>query len=89
MSQACVVYRCSKQPEMYVYLRPDLSEADLPPALAARTGRLTPVMNLELSPERRLARVDVARVIDQLAGPGYFLQMPPNGIVQAWMNDAD
>ena len=89
MPQACVVYRCSKQPEMYVYLRPDLGAADLPPALAERTGRLTRVMELELSPERRLARVDVNRVIEQLAGPGYFLQMPPNGIVHAWMNDAD
>lgn len=80
---ACVVYRCSKQPEMYLYLRAGLEPDALPEALRTRTGRLTRVMELQLSADRPLARVDVQRVIEQLQGPGFFLQMPPNGHVQA------
>ncbi len=80
---ACVIYRCSKQQEMYLYLRADLAPETVPEALRARMGTLTRVMALELAPERRLARVDVRRVIEQLAEPGYFLQMPPNGHMQA------
>ncbi len=81
MSEAinCVVYRCRRQPEMYLYLRADLDpEGDtLPAGLRERTGRLEEVMRLELHPQRRLARVDVARVLAALADSGWFLQLPP------------
>lgn len=82
----CVVYRCSKQQDMYVYLRADLTPADLPEPLLARTGSLSQVMLLELRPERRLARVDVLRVIQELGSTGYFLQLPPKGAVNAKLN---
>ncbi|WP_428310809.1 YcgL domain-containing protein [Hydrocarboniphaga sp.] len=82
----CVVYRCSKQQDMYVYLRADLLPADLPAALRARTGSLSQVMLLELTPQKKLARVDVQRVMAELAGPGYYLQLPPNGLVEAYVN---
>jgi uncharacterized protein YcgL (UPF0745 family) len=83
---ACVVYRCSQQQDMYVYLRADLKPADVPEALRSRTGALTAVMNLDLHPQRRLARVDVLRVIEALTTTGYFLQLPPNGAVNAKLN---
>lgn len=86
---ACVVYRCSKQQEMYLYLRAGLAPETLPEPLLVRTGRLTEVMQIELSPQRRLARVDVNRVIEQLAGPGFYLQMPPNGQIQAQLNEGE
>ena len=60
---ACIVYRCGKQDEMYLYLRADLKLDDIPEPLRQRTGRLTEVMRLHLTPERKLARVDVLRVI--------------------------
>jgi uncharacterized protein len=85
----CVVYRCSRQDEMYLYLRADLRGDDIPEALRQRAGRLTEVMRLQLDPTRRLARVDVLHVIEQLRTQGWFLQMPPDGRVQAWLNDAD
>jgi len=85
-SLSCVVYRCSQQQDMYVYLRADLTPADVPEALRARMGALSPVMNLELHPQRRLARVDVLRVIEALTGTGYFLQLPPNGAVNPKLN---
>lgn len=89
MTVECRIYRCARQPEMYLYVRDGLKSEQLPEALLARTGRLTEVMSLKLSPERKLARVDVNKVIEQLQGPGYFLQMPPPEIINAHLHFGD
>ena len=86
---ACVVYRCSKQDEMYLYLRPDMKPEQLPEALRQRTGRLTQVMELDLGSGRKLARVDRERVIEKLGDPGYYLQMPPQGHLKAHLYEGD
>lgn len=74
----CAVYRCSKQVEMYLYLRPDLKPESLPAELLKRMGQLTHVMDIDLS-QRKLARVDAAKVAEKLGESGYYIQMPPNG----------
>lgn len=89
MNTECVVYRCSKQDQMYLYLRAGLDPSALPEALRQRAGRFTEVMQLTLSPERKLARVDVTRVMQRLQTEGWFLQMPPEGQIRAKMNDSD
>ena len=85
----CVVYRCAKQPELYLYLRAGLATESLPAPLLARTGRLTQVMRLGLTPTRKLARVDVKNVMERLVAEGFYLQLPPQGLVAAFLNDAD
>ncbi len=86
---ACIVYRCSRQDEMYLYLRADLNPAHVPEALLQRAGRLAEIMRLQLTSERKLARVDVQQVIARLQSDGWFLQMPPDGRIRADLNDAD
>lgn len=89
MNTDCIVYRCARQAEMYLYLRADLPLDTLPPALRQRTGALTEVMRLALNPQRRLARVETARVLEQLAGNGWYLQLPPDGNMQAHLHFGD
>jgi uncharacterized protein len=89
MSLDCVVYRCARQPELYLYLRAGLAPAELPEALRRRTGALTQVMALSLSPTRKLARVDAARVIAALERDGYYLQLPPDGLVAGHLQFGD
>ena len=89
MKTDCLIYRCSKQPEMYLYVRADLPPAELPEALRQRAGRLTEVMRLELSQQRKLARVDVIRVIERLQAEGWYLQLPPEGLVHGHLDDGD
>ena len=89
MSLSCVIYRCSKQAEMYLYLRAGFKPEDLPPPLLQRTGRLTQVMQLELTPGRKLARVDATRVAEQLRDPGYYLQLPPDGHINGHLYFGD
>lgn len=86
---SCRVLRCSKQAEMYIYLRADLGEDDIPAALRERAGRLSEVMRLELSPQRRLARVDVRQLIRQLQRDGVYLQLPPAGRIQTELYAGD
>ena len=89
MSTECRVYRCSKQDEMYLYVREGLATETLPEALLRRTGRLTEVMKLKLDGQRKLARVDADKVAQQLAAQGFYLQMPPDGIVKANLHFGD
>lgn len=65
---------------MYVYLHADKTTDDLPPELLARVKPLTHVMDLALDTGRKLARVDVNKVMRALEEKGYFLQMPPDSI---------
>ncbi len=72
-----MVYRSDKKAETYLYLSDGLDFADLPEDLQQRFGVPALVMRLELSAERKLARVDVVRVLESLAQQGFYLQLPP------------
>lgn len=85
----CLIYRCARQAEMYLYLRDGLDPAELPAPLLQRAGLLTEVMQLDLHPTRRLARVDTQAVLTQLAERGWFLQLPPDGLVAAHLYFGD
>ncbi|MBI2382471.1 MAG: YcgL domain-containing protein [Gammaproteobacteria bacterium] len=89
MTTDCLIYRCSKQDEMYLYVRAGVAVESLPPALRQLTGRLTQVMALSLGPQRKLARADVQKVMQQLESDGYYLQMPPEGHIKAHLDFGD
>ena len=74
----CWIYRSSRKDEMYLYLAREDAFDEIPGALMKQFGRPLPVMELELHPERKLAREDVGKVIGNLQSLGYHLQMPPN-----------
>lgn len=77
MQRLVQVYRSSSQQEMYLYVDKANGLVDIPEPLMARFGEPEPVMLLLLTPERKLARVDVAEVLDKIQEQGFFLQMPP------------
>lgn len=74
----CFIYKSLKNNEMYLYLdkRDDFSA--VPEALLQNLGRLAFVMELQLSPQRKLARADVGKVIKNIQSKGFFIQMPPS-----------
>jgi uncharacterized protein YcgL (UPF0745 family) len=73
----CNVYRSDKKAETYLYLSEGLDFSELPEELQQRFGTPALVMRLELSAEKKLARVDVVRVLESLAQQGFYLQLPP------------
>ena len=74
----CLVYRSSRYPDMYLYLAEPPEDIELPPAVRERVGRLEFALAFELTPERRLARADAARVLADIEGQGFYLQLPPS-----------
>ena len=73
----CKVYRSEKKAETYLYLADNLPFDELPEELRNHFGEATFVLSLELSENRKLARVDVTRVLESLKEAGYYLQLPP------------
>lgn len=93
----CIIFRCSKKQEMYLYVPyqadEDLLLQHLPADLEKLTGRLEKVMELELTPERRLARAKVEDVLAAIRQTGFYLQMPPHDVLRRddsmLMDDSD
>lgn len=81
----CIIFRCSKKDEMYLYLPYQDDEEkvlnDVSDDLLKLTGKLDKVMELELTLDRKLARADVDEVITSLNEKSYYLQMPPNDLL--------
>ena len=73
----CSVYRSAKKEGMYLYVRRGSDLADLPQALMKAFGVPGHAMDLLLTAEKKLARVEAATVMAQIRAQGFFLQMPP------------
>jgi uncharacterized protein YcgL (UPF0745 family) len=71
------VYKSLRKADTFVYLAARDGADALPADVRAQLGGLEFVLEVELTPERRLARVDAAKVRDALAERGFFIQMPP------------
>jgi len=84
----CTVYKGSRERELYVYVARERGLDAVPADLVARMGKITEVMTLMLTPAKKLARVDAARVLHEIRERGYYLQLPPE-ITGAALGDAD
>ena len=73
----CWIYKGSTRQETYLFLPDENDTARVPAALLNQLGTLEFVMELSLSPERRLAHANPVAVMDALAQRGYYLQLPP------------
>jgi len=73
----CWIYKSRRRAETYLFLGEPDDTSRVPPELLAAMGALELVMQLELDPERRLARADPRKVMHELEHRGYYLQLPP------------
>ena len=78
------VYRSNRKSDTYLYLAKRDDFEVVPVALRDSLGSLVHVMDLELTPTRKLALADPQQVRKQLAEVGYYLQYQPGttGLVQ-------
>ena len=72
------VYKSLKKADAYVSLAARDDFACLPPPLVAQLGALQFVLEVALTPERRLAQADPQAVRANLAARGFHLQLPPS-----------
>ena len=77
MSVICQIFRSRREEGMYLFVKKDEGLARVPEVLLQKFGTPEPAMVLLLTPEKKLARTDVVRVMAALNEPGYYLQLPP------------
>ena len=73
----CDIYRSPKKPELYLYVPKLKGLDDVPEQLLTMFGKPELAFSLLLTPERKLAKEDTAKVMESLQENGYFLQLPP------------
>lgn len=71
------VYKSQRKADTYVYLANRDDFARLPEPLRSRLGELVFVLDVVLTPDRKLARADVRTVRENLAAYGFHVQLPP------------
>lgn len=71
------VYKSLRKAGTFVYLAVRDDFARLPEPLRGQLGPLAFVLDVTLTPERRLAREDVAVVRQNLSTRGFHVQFPP------------
>ena len=72
------VYKSSHTSEMYLYVLKQEQFSKVPDTLKQVFGQEKHVMDLLLTPEKKLARVETEAVIKALEETGFYLQMPPS-----------
>lgn len=73
----CFIYKSLKKDDLYLYLSQKDDFSIMPDELFKSFGQLAFVMELQLTPERKLAKEDAGKVIASLKSKGFFIQMPP------------
>ncbi len=71
------IYKSSKTLGAYLYLPKKKAFEEIPEALQEIFGRPVLVMDMLLTPEKKLAMADAKKVLSELAEKGFYLQMPP------------
>lgn len=86
------VYKSQRRADTYVYLAARDDFERLPESLRTQLGPLTFVLDVALTPDRKLAREDAATVRQNLAARGFHLQFPPSAahdpMSEDWSTDA-
>ena len=63
---------------MYLYVDHQEDLDRIPEPLLQRFGKPKLAMTLALSLDKKLARADVAKVLEAIREQGYYLQLPPS-----------
>jgi len=73
----CDIYKSPKKDGAYLFVDRKQALDGLPAELLDLFGKPVKSMTLALTPEKKLARVDISKVIKALGEKGYYLQLPP------------
>lgn len=74
------VFESTKKEGLYAYVKRDVGLDALPEDLRKRFGAGRHSMDMVLTPEKKLARMDGATLIKHLEEDGYYLQLPAHEV---------
>lgn len=73
----CQIYRSSKKPGAYLYVSKTKGLECLPEPLLELFGAPQEAFTMLLTADKKLANADAKKVLSELVGKGYYLQLPP------------
>src|SRR3569623_1498554 len=76
-SRACAIYKSLKKPDNYLYVEKQGDFSKVPAPLLQLLGTLEWVMDIDISPDSKLARAAAAQQCRQLEELKNNLQLPP------------
>jgi uncharacterized protein YcgL (UPF0745 family) len=82
MQCLCEIYKSKKQEELYLYIDKAAGFERVPQELLDKINCDKAIMTLLLTPERKLSRADVSKVLSDIEVKGYYLQLPPTEFVK-------
>ena len=74
------IYRSTKEADLYLYVDSTDDLTRVPEELLRRFGKAELAMTLPLTPERKLARANAAKVLKAVKEQGFYLQLPPGSL---------
>ncbi|SEA34678.1 YcgL domain-containing protein [Microbulbifer marinus] len=77
MKVLCDIYRSPRKEEMYLYVDKREGTVRVPENLLELFGKPQHVTTMLVTPDKRLARADANKVLNEIRERGYYLQMPP------------
>ncbi|MCK5394455.1 MAG: YcgL domain-containing protein [Gammaproteobacteria bacterium] len=81
----CYIYRCNLKPDMYIYLAEEDNFENVPREIYNTLGIVEFSMELDISPDTKLAKEDTTAVLNNLKEHGFHLQLPSDESVEAIM----
>ena len=80
------IYRCSRKPDMYIYLAEEDDFSNVPKEIFNSLGIISFAMELEINSDRKLARENPEKVMENLKENGFHLQLPDKTPIEELMN---
>lgn len=74
----CYIYKSLRKPETYLFVLKEDDFSKVPQALLQALGKVEKVIDIDLTPERKLARGNAPQIIEDLKQTGFHLQLPPD-----------
>jgi len=74
----CCVYKCLHRQETFLFVLKENDFSGVPEPLLRALGEIEKIIELELTPERKVARGNARYIMDDLLQNGFHLQLPPN-----------
>ena len=81
----CFIYRCSRKPDLYIYLAEEDDFSSVPAEIMRALGITEFSMELELTADKKLARENVVTVMENLEQKGFHLQLPSETNIESIM----
>ena len=83
----CYIYRCSAKDDMYIYLKDQDEFSVVPEQIKKSLGNIEYVMEIEITPERKLAKENPQTVLKNLDEHGFHLQLPSEKSIEEVMTE--